>query len=182
MTVLWFGLREYAWFSSANSMIPPSSRANRTPVLTSSESFLMAESSPRWNEETWKPERSHPLSTASSMCSRAGPAVPSPFSSMFMPILPVARSMTSWRVGILSPLPASSTLSSSRVIFATSPVPSVVLSTVSSWMTTSSPEPQRWTSSSTMSAPSSIALLKDLSVFSGSWPAAPRWPTLTTMG
>ncbi len=99
-----------------------------------------------------------------------------------MPIFPRYRSSTSSRVGILSPansapnqLPASSRFSSFRVRSPTRPVPSVVRSTVASWMTTRWPSLLICTSNSKKSAFIFTALSKAARVFSGAWPEVPRW-------
>src|SRR5690606_27717257 len=70
---------------------------------------------------------------------------------------------------------ASRLCSSASVMLATSPVPSVVRSTVGSWITTQRPSAVACTSSSSMSAcHSSCARENAYSVFSGWGPAPPR--------
>jgi hypothetical protein len=71
--------------------------------------------------------------------------------------------------GVEPPEPAA-------VISATAPEPSVVRSTVGSWITTARPSRDRCTSSSTMSVrQSSTARRNAVSVFSGWSPLPPRW-------
>ena len=65
---------------------------------------------------------------------------------------------------------------------ATSPVPSVVRSSVSSWMTASCPSLVRWTSSSIASAPAAAPSRKASIVFSGAWTDAPRCATTSVIG
>ena len=102
-------------------------------------------------------------------------------SSIFIVISVSAKSSkTSLSVGILAPLNVSSpyeksnSLSSAKVKSFSQPLPSEVLSIFSSWQTTSSPSFVICTSSSIPSAPSSIALAKAGSVFSGQYALAPR--------
>src|SRR5262249_54989149 len=61
----------------------------------------------------------------------------------------------------------------------TRPRPSVVRSTVGSWMTTTWPSLVSWTSNSTRSAPTSSAAAKAASVFSATWAESPRWAMMS---
>ena len=81
---------------------------------------------------------------------------------------PVNRSAL-WR-------PASSARSAPSGASGTRSVPPAVRRVSSSWITTTSPVPQHQASSSTPSAPCSIARRKAQSVFSGASALAPRWP------
>ena len=72
--------------------------------------------------------------------------------------------------------PASRPFSSVTVLRATGPLPLVVRSSVSSWITTSAPSRVTRRSNSTASTPSATAWRNDSSVFSGAWARLPRWP------
>ena len=181
-TMPWKGLTECALISWANLSALKGSRWKRGPSRAFSERLRVSSSMPQSKNVTSMPPWIHFLCWISPFISSyTGSAVPRPLSSTFTTIQPCRAEKTSLRVGILSPSPASRALSSPRVISPTRSEPSVVLSTVSSWITTSSPDAHRWTSSSVISAFSWTALMKDRSVFSGSWPAAPLWPILRTM-
>src|SRR5512143_3050876 len=78
------------------------------------------------------------------------------------------------------PADASSAWISAYVRPRTSPLPSVVRSRVSSWMTTSWSSAVRWTSSSMRSAPASAARRNALIVFSGAAAEKPRCATTLT--
>src|SRR5215211_713454 len=75
--------------------------------------------------------------------------------------------------------PASSRLTSARVISQMAPLPSVVRSTVSSWITTTAPSAVVWTSSSRTPAPTRRPSRKPSRVFSGVILAPPLWAKLT---
>ena len=121
---------------------------------------------------------------------RASASAPAPaLTSMLTTTRSANRSRVSARVGMGSPVnsvlkkaPASSPESCESDVWDTSPVPSVVRSSVSSWMTTSSPLPHRVVSSSNGSE-RSAATAKPAAVFSGATERAPRWPmTVTASG
>src|SRR5699024_4858073 len=90
---------------------------------------------------------------------------------------PVVASSTSAKVGTCAPSPASSRRISSKVSSETSPVPSVVRSTVASWTTTTWPSRVARRSSSSSFTPISRAVRNEGRVFSGTRVQAPRWPT-----
>jgi hypothetical protein len=83
------------------------------------------------------------------------------------------RPRTDGAVGGAERGPASS-LASAAADSAGRPVPSVVRSTVSSWITTTTPSAVACTSSSRRSAPAARPAVNASSVFSGAVPAAPR--------
>ena len=106
---------------------------------------------------------------------------------MLTRIRPRAISRTSARAGIRSPAkrglnqaPASRRWSSANVFSVTFPLPVVVRSSVSSWITTTSLSRVRWTSNSILSLPAAIAAPKAARVFSGACPENPRWAVTTT--
>ncbi len=101
---------------------------------------------------------------------------PCSLSSMSILALVFMQSKASSRVGIFSFFSVLSALISLRVRSATNPLPFVVRFTSASWITTSCLSLVFLTSSSMALAPSSRALLKLRSVFSGSYALAPRWP------
>src|SRR5438309_3906569 len=72
--------------------------------------------------------------------------------------------------------PASSAISSASVVSATGPWPSVVRSSVASWISTRRPSAVRRMSVSTYCAPSATACSNAANVFSGASAEDPRWP------
>src|SRR5262249_34022948 len=109
-------------------------------------------------------------------------------SSSMRRLASAATAMTSSRVGTVSDVTAPArllrrnALSSATVRSLTGPLPVVVRSSVGSWMTTTSPSFERWTSNSMKSAPRASAFRKASRLFSGHSAAPPRWAASSVAG